>query len=264
MKPFRVVVIAAVLLVAAGAAWYFWPHRVPPPPPPAPAAVSEAPPASAPAQEAEQHYPLEPAPAPQEKPLPALKESDGGLREAITKVVGADAFERYFVPEQIVRRIVATIDNLPRKTYAQRLSPVRPAGGLLVVQGPEDDLVIAPGNAQRYAPYVKLVQSLDARQVVAVYRHFYPLFQQAYVELGYPNGYFNDRLVQVIDHLLATPPVEGPIHLVVPHVLYQYADPELESLSSGQKLLIRMGRENADKVKAKLREIRAQLVGPKR
>lgn len=27
------------------------------------------------------------------------------------------------------------------------------------------------------------------------YVRLYPLFQKAYVELGYPNGYFNDRLI---------------------------------------------------------------------
>jgi hypothetical protein len=46
---------------------------------------------------------------------------------------------------------------------------------------------------------------------------------------------------------------------VQPSVLYKYADPKLESLSSGQKLLIRMGPENETAVKAKLRELRAAL-----
>ena len=82
---------------------------------------------------------------------------------------------------------------------------------------------------------------LDIKQLTALYFHFYPLFQQAYQSLGYPNGYFNDRLVVTIDNLLATPDVNGPISLVRPNVMYQYADPKLEKLSAGQKLLVRMG-----------------------
>jgi len=39
-------------------------------------------------------------------------------------------------------------------------------------------------------------QLVDAKKLVSVYVHLYPLFQQAYVGLGYPDGYFNDRLVQ--------------------------------------------------------------------
>ena len=52
----------------------------------------------------------------------------------------------------------------------------------------------------------------------------------------------------------------GPVKLVRPKVLYQFADPELEGLSAGQKIMVRMGPENAAKVKAKLREIRRELV----
>jgi hypothetical protein len=44
---------------------------------------------------------------------------------------------------------------------------------------------------------------------------------------------------------------------VQPKVLYEFADPALEALPSGQKILLRMGPENAARVKAKLREIRA-------
>ena len=95
--------------------------------------------------------------------------------------------------------------------------------------------------------------------VTATYQRYYPLFQQAYSDLGYPDGYFNDRLIVVIDDLLATPNIDGPLRLVRPHVLYQFADPALESLSAGQKALLRMGRENAAVVKGKLRELREQL-----
>jgi hypothetical protein len=40
-------------------------------------------------------------------------------------------------------------------------------------------------------------------------------------------------------------------------VLYTYADPELEARSAGQKILMRMGAENATAIKDKLRAIRA-------
>ena len=50
--------------------------------------------------------------------------------------------------------------------------------------------------------------------------------------------------------------------MVTPHVQAQFADPELEARSAGQKILIRMGSENAAVIKAKLREIRRELTGP--
>ena len=126
--------------------------------------------------------------------------------------------------------------------------------------GDVQPLVHSPRNSARYARYVKLVQALDAERVVAIYVHFYPLFQQAFVELGYPNAQFNDRLVDVIDHLLETPDVQGPVALVRPKVFFEFADPELEELSAGQKLMVRIGPDNAAVLKTKLREIRRALV----
>ena len=96
----------------------------------------------------------------------------------------------------------------------------------------------------------------DLSTLAELYRRYYPLFQDAYVNLGYPDGYFNDRLVEVIDHLLETPEISDPVQLVRPHVLYQYRDPQLEALSSGQKLLLRMGQEHASRIKTRLREFR--------
>jgi len=99
----------------------------------------------------------------------------------------------------------------------------------------------------------------DTDRIVETYQRFYPLLQQAYVSLGYPDGYFNDRVVEVIDHLLATPQPEEPILLIRPHVLYQYADADLEALSSGQKLLIRTGSNNTASIKQFLGELRARI-----
>jgi len=85
------------------------------------------------------------------------------------------------------------------------------------------------------------------------------LLQQAYINLGYPDGYFNDRVVEVIDHLLATPQPDGPVLLTRPHVLYEYADPDLEALSSGQQLLLRMGEQNALRMMKFFRDIRSRI-----
>jgi hypothetical protein len=77
--------------------------------------------------------------------------------------------------------------------------------------------------------------------------------------LGYPAGSFNDRLIEAIDDLLMTPDVEGPVELTQPRILYEFADPDLEALSAGEKILLRMGPENSAKIKTKLREIRDEL-----
>ena len=242
--------IPIVVVIGAGVAVYY--GRKQGEPQSAPAAQTQTAPSVAPPVQ----HPIEDVAA--DKPLPALAESDREVQDSLAGLFGR-SLEQVLVPNDIVRHFVVTIDNLPRKKVAIQLRPVKPAGGEFVV-APGGEPTLSPDNAARYAPFVNMVKSADAAQVAAVYRRFYPLFQQAYVDLGYPDGYFNDRLVEVIDHLLATPEVVGPIKLTQPGVFYQYADPSIEERSAGQKLMIRLGSENAAIVKTKLRALRKEVV----
>jgi hypothetical protein len=191
------------------------------------------------------------------EPLPSLAESDKPLAEGLAAAIEHDAIARWLIPQDLVRRIVVTVDNLPRKSYAQRLSPLKPVPGAFAVAGSGAQRKIAPQNAARYTPLVRAFDAVNSEKLVALYVRFYPLFQEAYREQGYPNAYFNDRLVEVLDLLIATREMPGQLALAQPKVLYEYADPALEALPSGQKILLRIGPENAARVKAKLREIRA-------
>ena len=107
-----------------------------------------------------------------------------------------------------------------------------------------------------------LLQRIEcASSLRALYFHYYPLFQQSYQNLGYPNGYFNDRLVETIDNAAGRRPdvQRRRWRWSRPNVMYQYADPKLESLSAGQKVLVRHGSGNEAAVKAKLQELAAAI-----
>ena len=203
---------------------------------------------------------IEAPPAASDSSLPALDESDQEILGWLGELFTASNVARFVVPERVIRNIVVTIDNLPRQQVAIQQRPVRPTPGRFVTAGSEDAPVLSPDNYVRYTPFILLVRDTDAATPVALYRRFRPLFQQAYEELGYPSKSFDARLIEVIDHLLGTPQVEGPIALVQPRVMYEYADPALESESAGRKWLLRMGPDNAAIVKTKLREIRAELM----
>jgi hypothetical protein len=249
---------ALVVLVLLGAGYYYKYHGAVPAPP----VATEAP---HPAVQAPQAA-TEPAirnPIPESadtKPLPPLKESDPDVRESLASVFGAKAISQFLVPENVVRHIVVTVDNLPRKKVAVELRPVKPTPGATVTATQGDITTLGSANYERYAPLIKVVQNTDTKTLVNVYFKLYPLFQQSYEDLGYPGQYFNDRLVEVIDDMLKAPDVQGPIELTQPKVFYQYADPKLEALSSGQKLLLRMGPANEAVMKAKLRELRKAVV----
>jgi hypothetical protein len=193
-------------------------------------------------------------------PLPPLDESDPEVVGGLTEIFGQQAVMQHLVPERLVRNIVVTIDNAPRQQMALNQRPLQPTAGAFMTQGEESSLVLAPDNFERYEPFVALVSNLDAKTLVSFYRGLEPLFQQAYEELGHPDASFTARLNEVIEHLLQTPTPRGEIALVQPSVLYKYADERLEKLSAGQKLMIRMGVNNATVVKGKLREIQAELL----
>jgi hypothetical protein len=241
----------AVVIALGGVLYYGKRHKEEAAAPPEP--IAEAP--VAPPAETPQHHPIETPPA--AEPLPPLAESDAPVQQSLAQIFGS-ALDQYLVPRDIIKHFVATIDNLPRKKTAVQLWPVKPTPGQLAINE-GDEVALSEANAERYAPLVKLATAADTKQLVAVYRRFYPLFQQAYVDLGYPEGYFNNRLIEVIDHLLETPEIEGPVKLTQPGVFYEFADPSLESRSAGQKLLLRMGNRNAAAVKLKLRDIRREI-----
>jgi len=227
----------------------------------APVASAPLPVTDAPADAASAvRYPLDDvASAPASAPAPSL---DAQARQAIESLVGRTALLTFVQSDGFARRLVATVDNLPRERVPSGLWPVNPTPGRFST---------TDANALRYKAFVDLVASLDAQRTVAVYKQLYPQLQRAYEDLGYPGRYFNDRMVDVIDHLLATPApgqpavlslpeVRGSERPVQPWVMYEFEDPALASRSAGQKLLLRMGPANAQRVKAKLSEIRALLV----
>ena len=235
-------IVAAALL--AGGGYYYWQQRADAP---APAPVAAGP-----------HIdnPLAPtAPV----PLPTLADSDDPFGADVATLFHSATLPELFYPTHLARRVVATVDNLPREQVAATVRLMRPPEGALAVRGEEPSLSLAPENSARYAKYLELLAGVDSHQAVAVYRKFYPLLQQAYDELGYPGHYFNDRVVEVIDHLLASPEVADPVPLIHPSVMYKFADPRIETRSAGQKAMIRIGRDNAAAVKTKLREIRALI-----
>lgn len=266
---FKRILLWALPVLAAGVLLaYVLRPDVPAPPPAAPAATQTPPIAQAPLGpqvkhpiEAARPDAVEPASA---QPLPGLEESDPAVAEALAGLAGANAIAQFVNASGWIRRVVATVDNLARQKAPVQAWPVRPTpGAFAVATSAAGEATLDPRNFQRYDPFVRFVASVDTGRAVAFYVRFYPLFQQAYRDLGYPRGEFNDRLVEVIDHLLATPEVTGPIRLVKPWVMWEFADPALAGRSAGQKTLIRVGPDNARALKAKLREVRRQVTGGK-
>ena len=270
-------VTVMVCVLAAGAAWWFWlrPARMATSPLKPPAVVSAPQDVEPAAPEAEPTGPHnlieEPEADAAAAPLPVLAESDRYFSDALGELVGKGRVGEFLLTDGLVRRAVATVDNLARDQAPPRMWPVQPMPGRFTVDGAQNHVqTIAPANAGRYSAALGFAEAVPMAPLVALYRSSYPLFQQAYEELGYPGKYFNDRLVTVLDHLLQAPEPQGPIAVQLtpvrtnvpntrPWVRYEFADPKLEALSSGQKILLRMGPDNRARAKALLRDLRGRV-----
>jgi len=257
LLPLTLIAIALGLIVY---------RLIPDQPAPEPAVVAQtSAPSAAPAQppdtEVIERYPIAAAtPSPQTYQPVNPDDSDAAYSAGLMQLVGAEVLSAYFYPDRMIRRFIATIDNLPRQEAPAKMMPVKPVGGPFLVQRNAAGMTIDPANAQRYVRYLDIMAAVDVRRLVDMYVGLYPVFQQAYRELGYPRGHFNDRLVDTIDDLLATPDVAPPIAVAQPKVLYRFSDPALDKRSAGQKIMLRMGADNMVRAKQLLTAIRSELL----
>ena len=260
--------VLAVLL-AAGGIWYVTQRPDPPaaeeisrtlvPPPPEPQEEEWEPveeePDPPPRRNSAPTTP-EPEPSP---PLPSLGESDLAVTDAFASLEPSDVVTAALTDSNLLRKVVVTVDNLTTGEVARKLRAVDVPEQPFAVTRTGGTMLLGKSNYERYDPYVDFVAALDAEQISRLFERYSPLLDEAYAELGYPDRPFVERVVEVIDHLMDVPQPSGPIHLAQPNVVYEFADPELEGASAGHKLLLRMGEQNAGRVLAKLREIRAAL-----
>lgn len=261
--------LATVIVLAVVAMWLWstFADRQPPalavpraetPPPPELAAPAQA------AASSQVQHPV----AAEDQPMQRHE-----IPTALAGLLGTKAAATFLQADDFPRRFVATVDSLAREHSPAEIWPVLPTPGRFLVEERAEGTVIAAENAARYTPLVLLAGTIDVPAAVRLYRRMYPLLQQAYRELGFGDRYLNDRVVETIDVLLAAPdaqesprvqllPVRGPVPSLQPWVRYQFVDPELEALSAGQKILVRIGPVNQRRLKSKLAELRRDLTAP--
>lgn len=193
------------------------------------------------------------------------------IGSAVTDFLGSKAALTFFQLADFPRKFVATVDNLGRSHAPPVAWPINPTEGRFTVQPHDGATVVSSDNGLRYTPLVLLLENINVGLAVDLYVRMYPVLQQTYVNLGYPNRQFNDRLLQVINHLLATPAapqvmavqlteVKGPVPSLRPWVRYEFADQALEALSSGQKVMLRVGSVNQNRLKARLSALRQEIL----
>lgn len=203
----------------------------------------------------------EPAePAEPEEELPPLNESDSLVMSRLASMELGATLLRMITPEEVVRRFVVFADNVARGELPQLDYPVRRVSESMPVRAVDDNLYVMEESAhRRFDQLIDTLVALDVRHAMSIYRALRPLMEEAYAELGYPDADFDEVIVRAIDQVLEAPTVEGPYQLIDPGVMYEFAESDIESMSPVAKQLIRIGPENAQRLRDRLRDYRAQI-----
>ena len=192
--------------------------------------------------------------------LPSLNDSDTFVLEGLRTLQNGAALMRVLADEQLIRSIVVFVDNISRGEFPQTNLPYKRIEQEMSVRNIDDNLFVMEANShERFNRLVDSFVAVDTEQAMILYRTLQPLFQQAYAEIGSRNVNFDDTLRSAINAVLRSPNVEGPYQLVKPSVMFLYADAGIENMEAMQKQLIRIGPENTEKLKAKLRQFSGEL-----
>ena len=259
--PLLIVVLAAI----AVAIWFISSKKPDPQPgadiekpavQPFPSAVESAP--DIPHVEPEPEQELsdeEPQPS-----LPPLETSDEYAREALAPLSGSDDYAQWLGSDNLLQKAVAFVDGLSRGNVLRKGLPVAAPEGSFKVVREEDRIWMDESNYARYDSLTAAFTSISPQALAKAFHQLRPLLEMAYEELGHPGDRMDNSIIAAIDQVLATPDVTMPLALKSESVAYKFADPALESLPATQKQLLRMGPDNAAKIKAHLREIREALL----
>lgn len=245
------IVTALCLLIAAAAAIYLarsTDTTAPDAQPAAPVTQPEAPVARGPL-----------GPAVESRELPPLDLTDPLVRELLRGLSSRPELAAWLATDGLIRNIVASVDAIANgttpSTHLRRLAPAGP----FIAEPRGEDFVIDVRSYRRYDGIADTVAAIDADGLARAYATLRPRLQEAYRELGYPDGNFDVAVERAIVRLLNTPVVEREVDVRPAPVLYQFADTRLERLSPAQKQLLRMGPRNGRLIQEKLREVAGAL-----
>lgn len=203
----------------------------------------------------------EPTPTP-EAPveLPGLNDSDAFVLARMSAFETGSALLNLVTSEEVLRRFVVFVDNVAEGNLPQLDYPIRRLQQNVAVREVDTNLYeMQTVSYQRYTALIDGLAAVDPDVAVPLYRLVKPLLQEAYAEIGYPNRDFDATLLRAIDTVINARTAEGPFQLVKPRVMYLYADSEIESYSPVEKQLLRMGPQNAEKLKLALAQYRERL-----
>ena len=242
----RWVIVGAGTVVAVVALTLWWMSRAQPP-----AVIPSPTSPTNPATESRR-------PKPEPLHLPSLLDSDAMLREAAGTLSRNPLLARLVATRGLVRNATLAIVQIgDGKTPAVPLAVLRPPVRLQI-SGQQSGRVEAASFA-RWEAATSALLSVPPSDLARVYVNVKELFDEAYRDLGYPNGDFDVALSKAIRVIVATPPSPPDMILLRREGYFEHVDSTLGSLQPVQKQLLLFGPANQARVQSWLRQLAAAL-----
>ena len=228
----RWVVIGLAGVVAGGLLTFWWMSRAQPTPAAAPSATAPEAAAGAAGR-----------PAREVLNLPSLNDSDTFIRDLVSALSSHPTLARLLATPALVRATVTGVIQIgDGRTPVDWLKVLRPASRLQIIgttAGP-----VAPASYARWNQAAAAVASVSPADAAQLYVNVKPLVDEAYIELGQPDGDFDRAILRAVQMLAATPNPAVPPQLVRRPGYFDYEDPALRALKPVQKQLLLLGPEN--------------------
>jgi hypothetical protein len=246
----RWLALGGLIVAAAVAAYIVFGRRQPP-----------APAGEASNRVAVSQRPVEPLGADAEPiDLPPLDQSDAVVRELVARLSSHPAVAAWLTTDGLIRNFTVVVANIAEaRTPAVHLRALRPQTGFAVVQR-GSNLYIDPRSYGRYDTVAAATASIDPAGAARLYATLKPRIEDAYRDLGAPDGTFDRTLERAIVLLLRTPVLDDPVRVESQGgVGYGFAAREIEGLTAAQKQLLRAGPRNVRMIQSSLRAIAIAL-----
>jgi len=199
-----------------------------------------------------------PRPRPQDIDLPPLDDSDTLLRDLVSSLSKHPLLAWILVNKSLVRSTVLAVVQIgDGVTPTGLFGPLKPQTRLQLQSG--DSSRVDPATYRRWDQALAALTSINTAELAQTYVNTKPLFDQAYRELGHPNGNFDDAIVRAIRTVEATPDIKTDPVLLRRSGYFEYDDESLRALLPVQKQLLLLGPTHRQRVISWLRSLAAGL-----
>jgi hypothetical protein len=227
----RWVAVGLAGVIAGGLLTFWWMSR------------SQPTPAAAPSATAPEIAASSGRPTRQVLNLPGLTESDTFIRELVSALSDHPTLARLLATPSLVRSTTAGVIQIgDGRTPIEWLEVLRPASRLQILgttSGP-----VSPVSHARWNQVAAAVSSVSPADAAQLYVNVKPLIDEAYIELGQPDGDFDQAILRAVRMLKDTPAPDVAPELIRRPGYFDHQDPALRALKPVQKQLLLLGSEN--------------------